>query len=100
MTKNTPRQPTTEAVNDLKRLLDTKPVQGITPMQAHLLSQLVTGFVETLTTIDGKDRHFALLVLTKETDDRVPVVASDMISSMDPDMINMFLADWLKATGK
>lgn len=100
MTKNTPRQPTTEAVNDLKRLLDTKPVQGVTPMQAHLLLQLVTGFTETLTDLDGKARHFALLVLTKETDDRVPVVASDLISSMDVDMANMFLADWLKAASK
>ena len=66
---------------------------GLDDTQLQFLFSLVA---KALDTIDPREQHFMLLVLTREdSDEERDVVSSDMISSMDRTFMHESLRQWL-----
>jgi hypothetical protein len=67
---------------------------GLTEIQSDFLYNLV---LRTLTVMDdSRDRHFALMVLTREnTTDEEDIISTSMITTMNREFLHDALRTWL-----
>jgi hypothetical protein len=83
---------TSRRVDELKQFLMPT---GISAEQANRVLALMEAMLLAFTRIDGRDRRFITLVLTREDDGPTPMVSTDLIANVDREIALASMSDWL-----
>jgi hypothetical protein len=92
--KRQPPSTINSRIDELKQfLLPT----GINSDQCGLLASVVEATLGLMIQLDGRDRRFFMLVLTREDNNPRPLISTDLIADVDMDVVRSAMRDWLAA---